>query len=227
MIRKHFKECSSTQIELKKLIQEHPNKENLLKESILVSAASQTAGKGQKDNKWITFPGSLAISFTLKPNEIIQLTPIEVGILTCKFMDEYLGIPLQLKWPNDLIYRDKKVGGIIMELFEKTTLVGLGINFSNLDQESFGQFRFPATSLESTKPDGIEDELYKFLSTKRLSEKVVIENFQSLCHHSNREVQIIPEKIRGTFLFINRDGSAKIRLDSGEERNIYSGSLIY
>ena len=81
MYHLHFNNIPSTQIYLKDNLE-------LLKiknQNVLISSSEQTEGIGRRGNAWDTYPNSLALSFTLKPNTIASLTPIEVGLIVSQF----------------------------------------------------------------------------------------------------------------------------------------------
>lgn len=88
----------------------------------VVIAQQQSAGRGQWGRTWVSGPGGLYLSLVLEPNLAIAdaalLTlasawGIAIGLAN-------LGVPIQLKWPNDLVSQGRKVGGILTE-----TRVGL------------------------------------------------------------------------------------------------------
>ncbi len=105
----------------------------------VVIANEQTQGRGQQGRAWISNPGGLYLSIGLRP----QISATEGGRLTLgcawgiamAFRRE--GIPLDLKWPNDLLLNGKKLGGILTESrLRGATIhqasVGIGLNWSNL-----------------------------------------------------------------------------------------------
>jgi len=101
-------------------------------------ADHQTAGRGRRDRQWQS-PGlsgvclSMSYTFAKKPPMLSCLTlAIGVGVIQSL---ERLGVRgIGLKWPNDLIARDRKLGGILTEvrpaISDKVTIVtGIGINY--------------------------------------------------------------------------------------------------
>ncbi|HBE19156.1 MAG TPA: biotin--[acetyl-CoA-carboxylase] ligase [Cyanobacteria bacterium UBA11149] len=109
----------------------------------LVIAAQQTAGRGQWGRQWQSEIGglylSLALTLKLQANHSSQLTFCSAwGI--ARVLREY-GIPVFLKWPNDLILKDKKLGGILTETrvqqgYITQAVVGVGINWCNCPPET-------------------------------------------------------------------------------------------
>lgn len=102
-------------------------------------ANSQTKGIGQYGREWISQPGkgiylSLRNTLTIK-NEKNILSIAQLGAITMAHVLNELNMKVQLKWPNDLYFNDKKLGGIIVEVVESKNhvceyILGLGVNLS-------------------------------------------------------------------------------------------------
>ncbi len=101
-------------------------------------AHSQTAGKGQRGKQWMSQPGGVYLSLMLEPdwpiNRAAQLTLCSVWGIVNQF--RHLGIPAEIKWPNDIVVAGQKLGGILSESkIERGTIaravVGVGINVYN------------------------------------------------------------------------------------------------
>jgi len=100
-----------------------------------VLTSHQTAGRGRGSHVWWSAAGSLTVTFVF-PNDP-QIAPHQVpllaGLAARNAVAELLGDNgVQLKWPNDLLYGGRKLGGLLCERILKVDLVGLGINV-NLD----------------------------------------------------------------------------------------------
>ena len=104
----------------------------------VVIATQQTAGKGQWGRSWRSEPGGLYLSVAIAPDLPIshtaQLTMSgALGIATA-LRDRQ--IPVGLKWPNDLILQNRKLGGILTEARVERgqivkAIVGVGLNWAN------------------------------------------------------------------------------------------------
>lgn len=128
----YFEEIPSTNTAIWELIEKGE------KPPFVAIAKIQTAGKGQWGRKWQSNPNGLYLSLALNPN-----IPVENGIhLTlCSaygitFELRKYGIPVELKWLNDLILNNRKLGGIKIETklknnLIKTAVIGVGINWQN------------------------------------------------------------------------------------------------
>lgn len=104
----------------------------------VVLAHIQTAGRGRAGRSWTAAPrASLCFSVGL-PVAGYQLPflPLCVGVAVAQVIERF-GVPVQLKWPNDLIVSGKKLGGVLCESFQTvsgaTTVIGVGINVHPVD----------------------------------------------------------------------------------------------
>ncbi len=110
--------------------------------STVVIAATQTQGKGQHGRAWNSSLGglylSLPIALSQAPNNA-QATPAQLTLGTAWGMAEVLnrsGIPVQIKWLNDLVINGLKFGGILTEARWRGdrvsgAIVGIGLNVTN------------------------------------------------------------------------------------------------
>lgn len=90
----------------------------------IVIADHQTAGRGRLERRWESPPGTaLLVSFVLEPNPLLSLA---AGVAAA----EACGPDVRLKWPNDLLLRGKKLGGILVETTPERAICGIGINLS-------------------------------------------------------------------------------------------------
>lgn len=129
----------------------------------IVLADHQNAGRGQHNRVWQSVPGqNLTFSFCYHPHQIKRLPSITlVTALACATaLDKLTGLPIQVKWPNDLYLNGRKLGGILIEsslIGDKVDnlIVGIGIN---VYQTEFLDSTLNATSLvvELQKTEGSE-----------------------------------------------------------------------
>ena len=90
----------------------------------VVVADHQTAGRGRHGRAWESPPGSaLLATFVCEPSPLIVFA---AGVAAA----EACGPEVRLKWPNDLVLEDRKLGGILAEVRQGRALVGIGINLS-------------------------------------------------------------------------------------------------
>lgn len=90
----------------------------------IVVADHQSAGRGRLDRVWEAPAGTaLLVSFVLEPNPVLSLA---AGVAAA----EACGPSVRLKWPNDLLLGDRKLGGILVEVAQGKAVCGVGINLT-------------------------------------------------------------------------------------------------
>jgi len=114
------------------------SKSEPLPEGTVIMADDQFAGRGQQDNTWYAEPGkNLTFSILLKPTflPIHQqfLLNMAISVAINKALATYIPAGIKIKWPNDIYYFDKKIGGILIENVIagsaiKTAVIGIGLN---------------------------------------------------------------------------------------------------
>jgi len=114
--------CTSTNDLLLKNISEKP---------ILLAAEEQTAGRGRRGRRWHSAPGA-GVTFSLarrigRPARELAGLSLVAGVASARALRK-LGINVCLKWPNDLVVGDAKLGGILVESRNGHAVIGIGIN---------------------------------------------------------------------------------------------------
>ena len=117
-------------------------------------AREQWGGKGQRGNKWIsTKDENIIMTIALKPNRLFTNNMFLFNALiasSChQLFKKWAGEGTFLKWPNDILFNDRKAGGILIEniISRKDwswAIVGIGINVNQLNFVGANQY---ATSL--------------------------------------------------------------------------------
>lgn len=127
----HFKELTSTNDKAKALAAQG------CAEGTLVVAEAQTAGKGRLGRSWHSPLGSgLYFSLVLRPNFAPYLAPritLLGGVALCSAVRALTGVEAGIKWPNDVLVKQKKVGGILTEMEAEAdaihhVILGFGVN---------------------------------------------------------------------------------------------------
>ena len=104
---------------------------------IAVVADYQTAGRGCGTNRWESERGkNLLFSILLHPTEVAATKQfwisMAVSLAICEALGQYIG-DLSIKWPNDIYWRNGKIGGILIENtlkggIIKDSIIGIGLN---------------------------------------------------------------------------------------------------
>jgi BirA family biotin operon repressor/biotin-[acetyl-CoA-carboxylase] ligase len=111
-------------------------------------AHHQTAGKGQRGKTWETAAGAGIALTVITDSSFIPISnpfqwSVAAALATYDFFSNYAGDETSLKWPNDLYWRDRKAGGILVENILRGqqwpwSITGIGINVN--------QTQFPASA---------------------------------------------------------------------------------
>ena len=112
--------------------------------SLLLVSKIQTKGRGRKDDDWKSpkggFWATLGISTSLHFNnaQLAMFHYFTANLLTRVIKEEYNTV-VQIKWPNDLLYNNKKLAGILIDYITSSQknylLIGMGVNLNNSRDE--------------------------------------------------------------------------------------------
>ncbi len=123
-----------------------------------VVARAQTGGRGRRGRSWTSPPGGLWLSVLCRPpaDGALDVLSLRVGLAVSGALEAACpGTRLALKWPNDLVLTDRKVGGILCEARWQGgapgwVAVGLGLNVCNAIPEDLAAV---AIALAAVAPD--------------------------------------------------------------------------
>lgn len=211
------------------------------KEGLVIVANNQTNGRGQNNNQWVSNHGGLYFSFLLKPKLLMPTLSIMTGLVIIKTLESFGINNLKLKWPNDILFNNSKISGILIESKIKSNvpeyvIIGCGIN---VNQEAFSNIHeYTPTSMKLITNTEYQTSvvLEKFLSIfntyyqRYLSEQsdFFIEELQDIIYLKNQLIQIISygdQIIEGKLTGINSDGGLILKTLNGD-KIIYSGRII-
>ncbi len=199
----------------------------------------QTKGKGRGGNKWESPKGGLWFSILLRPDlpsPRLHLLQFLAAIATRKAIENETGLSVMLKWPNDLVLENAKLGGILIE--SKTlgeaisfAIVGIGLNIN----QSKGQLPPGAISigLVSGKQydlrillKAILDQIKSSLDDLDRPSKIMNEWWRNCIHRPLRVRVTLPEDtVTGISRAIDEDGGLLIETDDRRIRKVNEGSL--
>ena len=217
----YFNNCTSTQDELIDFLNRHYLSEDFL----AVYTFNQTKGRGQYGNSWENLPEkNLAYSFALKTKNInVSDTCFNfyTAILVRDFIANLTKTEVKIKWPNDLILKNKKICGMLFEKSKNYFVVGIGINIL---QENFKNLPKAGSVLSQT---GLSFELKAFTESlhqylfEHLVQKEIPNNILELYHlhlYRKNEVSVFEKnKVRQNGIIKNVDETGHIWIDLENE----------
>jgi BirA family biotin operon repressor/biotin-[acetyl-CoA-carboxylase] ligase len=214
-------------------------------EGAVVLAEEQTAGKGRAGRAWQSDRAAgIYVTLLLRP----RLAPVQAPLLTMMAglsaraaIESRTGLAADLKWPNDLLLRGKKVGGILTEMHAEPSLVrfvivGIGLN---VNQEKFsGELGATATSLRLETGGQVsrlellvlllrefENDYNRFL---REGPAAVTEKFEAVSSYaSGKRVRVTSgaESFAGTTAGLGPEGLLLVKRDDGQVVTVISGDV--
>jgi len=214
------------------------------KEGTVILAEEQTKGRGTKGRLWYSAAKKgLYISVILKPSlDLLSLLPLTAGVAVSDACEAALGLRIKLRWPNDLLWRWKKLGGILCETSFSGdrlnyTALGLGLNV-NHNQEDFPlDIRHQSTSLKIITNKEVTvnsllpclwpalDKWYQALL--KGSRKRIIDSFLKKSAFSlGEKLAVLTDEgpFQGLFKGINWEGGLVVDRD-GQEKVFFSGEI--
>ena len=214
-------------------------------EGAVVLAEEQTAGRGRAGRAWHSERAAgIYMTLLLRP----RLAPVQAPLLTMMAglsartaIESATSLSIDVKWPNDLLIRDKKIGGILTEMYAEPSqvrfvVVGIGIN---VNQEKFpAELAAVATSLcaESGKRQSRLEILVRLLREfendynrfMREGSASVVKRFEEVSSYARgKRVQVATgvESFSGVTAGLAPEGLLRVKRDDGEVMTVVAGDI--
>lgn len=100
-------------------------------EGTTVLAERQTGGRGRRGRDWYSPDGGVYMTTVLRPTRATEELPqlaLVAAVAVREACAELGAKAARVKWPNDVVVGRKKLAGILLETFDSTVLVGIGVN---------------------------------------------------------------------------------------------------
>lgn len=193
----------------------------------------QTEGKGQRGNYWESTAGSNLIFSVilnarfLEPSDNFQLTQI-TSLAIYDLLSEYLKRGLTIKWPNDIVFNNNKMAGILIENFIKQnrlewTIVGIGLN---VNQKVFDAQGATSLSVECAQLFDREELLHllmqhlekRYFQLKALKLQKIRNDYLKNLYWKD-EIHVFQSEegyFNGKILGVNKNGKLHVKIESGD-----------
>ncbi|MSU33087.1 MAG: biotin--[acetyl-CoA-carboxylase] ligase [Pedosphaera sp.] len=235
-----FQETSSTNNIVEKLARDQ------VSEGIVVFAESQTRGRGRLGRQWCSPTGKgLWFSVLLRPNlapaAATQLT-VCTAVAVARAIEKSTGLSPGIKWPNDIVFETRKVGGILLELNAELdhirhVILGIGIDVNLATQDFPEELQTIATSLQIEAGQPLDradlatiliqelDSVYSRLACGDFHE--ISDDWIRRCTTLGRRVSIrVADRIiTGRAESLDEEGALLVRTDQGRLEHIIGGDV--
>ena len=240
----YFDSIDSTQNQALKMADDPANN------GTVIIAAKQTGGKGRSGRKWISPKGGIWLSIILQPKFDISITtlfPIASALALSNAIEKTFKISPELKWPNDLTIKGKKVAGMLVDASLesnriKNLVLGVGINFDvnvkHIEKTLKGSPNFYGVASLSEQKNKVKpvqlvqtflvelEKVYHLLNTKQ-TKKIISEwTKRSSTIGKNVELNTRDGKIKGKAIKIDEDGALIVSKNDKTNR-IIAGDIIH
>ncbi|HEX5192406.1 MAG TPA: biotin--[acetyl-CoA-carboxylase] ligase [Solirubrobacteraceae bacterium] len=242
--RLHLREVDSTNARARQLAADGAP------DGMVVTASHQGSGRGRQGRAWVAPPGR-ALLCSVIVREPPRLIPLAAGVAVAETIESVRpadpvaaawrraegggGAPVQIKWPNDVRLRGRKVAGILVEgrPQERWAVVGVGVNVALQPQDFPPELRCTAATLE-LEPASIPLVLARLTAALgrwlEASEQAVLDAFRIRDALLGRELRweqgAAASLVRdGVGAGIDRDGRLQVRTGDGETLALDSGEV--
>ena len=209
--------------------------------NIIIVAETQTKGRGRFARKWYSAKGGLWMSILLKPKNVanMQYLTIAAAIAVVKSIKKIAKLKTNIKWPNDVHYKGRKLCGILTEgVFGKNNylIVGIGLN---VNQNNFpDEIKNTATSLKiiknkrfsiKKKISSIVNEFFIFYNNYYNKNKLknILKMWKGYCDTINKNVTVITKtkRIYGKAIGVDKDCNLLLKLKYKKIIKIVEGDV--
>ncbi len=255
-VLREYEVIGSTSAEARKLAESLEHNQTLL-----VWAKRQTSGRGRYDREWISEPGNFYTTLLLYPDVLMETLPQLSFVAALAARDachperstchpehsegsQVAGDPsllaqddIHFKWPNDLLLKGRKAGGILLESGmsgdKRWVAIGVGINLASHPENVM----HPATHLAAEGINLTPEALLEQFATafKQWYEAWRRDGFAVVCaawlRHADGinkavEVRLPNHTLRGIFIGMREDGALLLRLENDETRAVAAGDVF-
>jgi BirA family biotin operon repressor/biotin-[acetyl-CoA-carboxylase] ligase len=209
-------------------------------EGTVILACEQTAGRGRLKRSWLSPRGCLTFSLILYPEtRFLPFLVMASALAVADTVESVASLEAEIKWPNDVLVKGKKVSGILIETGIREgrpnfAVIGIGLNV-NLDLADCPEISDTATSLaaETEKKLSREAVLLELLARLEsryemlLNGEPVFETWRSLLVTLGKEVSVRAgtELYEGLAEDVAPDGALLLRMAGGHLLKMPAGDV--
>lgn len=206
---------------------------------VLIAAEEQTAGRGRRGRRWHSAPGA-GITFSLarrvqRPARELAGLSLVAGVAAARAL-RTLGVPVYLKWPNDLVVDGAKLGGILVESRNGShAVIGIGVNCRRapgVESKVRQAMAYLNDFTDAGRSEVIRRMASELLSAvasfERAGLDAVRDEWEAMHAHAGRRLRVRladGRSVSGMAAGLGVDGSLQLRTRQGT-RSVTSGRVV-
>ena len=201
-------------------------------EGLVAVADVQTQGRGRHGRPWVGPAGtSVLMSVLVRPpvgSHQLHLAVAAVALSACDACEGVAGFRPALKWPNDLVVGDRKLGGVLAELDGGAVVVGLGLNVAEHAELPPGATSIAEVAVRSVHRPALLSALLTRLGERCRDWPSVASAYRRSCSTLGRlvRVELGDEAFTGTAADVSDDG--QLLVDVGMcLRSVVAGDVVH
>ena len=238
-----YEEVESTNDTAWKLLEQDPT----LPDGTVILAEAQSAGKGRMGRAWHSAPGqgvwmSVILKVHLPPDKLAILTAT-ASLAIANMLQQFIHLPSEIKWPNDVMVRGRKVSGVLVETRSNqpdTFVMGIGLNVNQTAHDFPEELQGIATSLRAERPGAQPvnrvrvirpllfylDTVYRLIHKKKFDK--VARAWAEFVPMGGKKVKLNQgdKEFIGTVVEVDPAKGITLRLEGGKETKLFAAETV-
>jgi len=206
----------------------------------IIFSEIQTRGRGRAGRIWLSPPGGIwtTITWSIENMHMLNILSLAIGVSVIKALSNVLLLSFKLKWPNDVMFSAKKIGGILIEnIFRERkvlSIIGIGLNVNN--KMKFSGLSGVTSISEVLGFNVPRDVLLKAIALevvntlRRKNRREIINSWKKADITLGRKIIIKLSQggiVEGKALDISNTGGLLIKDNSGRIIEVHCGDVVY
>ncbi|HRJ79231.1 MAG: biotin--[acetyl-CoA-carboxylase] ligase [Planctomycetaceae bacterium] len=226
-----------------KLLESNPAAED----GTVILAERQVNGRGRLGRSWHSPAGcgiwmSVILRVQLPPDKLALLTAT-ASVALANMLQQFIHLPSEIKWPNDVMVRGRKVAGVLVEArstLPDTYVMGIGLNVNQQTADFPEELRGIATSLRIERPGSAPvnrvrvvrpllfylDSVYRLIHKKKYDK--IARAWAEFVPMGGRKVRLSQgdKEFTGTVVELDPARGITLKLEGGKETKLFAAETV-
>ncbi len=208
-------------------------------EGLWIRAVRQSAGRGRLGRAWESATGNLFASTLVRlqnGDPPASTLAFVAGLAAHRTIAEHIPeYPTELKWPNDILVRNRKICGMLLERVEDAVIVGIGINIASapeIEGRKLTCLQAECVSSGLTADMLVEELAANFAvqchDWRTLPLSSLLDKWCTNAHKTGTDIQVSQnanDRLSGKFAGLSQDGSLRLLTGDGTMHVIHAGDV--